>query len=245
MGINPLETPTGQPLHKLDLMLTGLKKSHPSTTRKRMPITYPVLVQLCAHVSECQPRYNAIMLRAVFSVAFFGFLRCGEFTANSNFDHELHLCVGDVTFDTQEAKVTIHLKTSKTDPFRKGIDIVLFPNQLTVCPYHNLFNYINIRGPSAPKDPLFITANKQVLTRTLFLDMLKTVLHSCGLNTATYTGHSFRIGAATSAANGNVEDHMIKTLGRWSSDCYQRYIRTSTGSIKAAQISMATENQPH
>ncbi|CAC5392902.1 unnamed protein product [Mytilus coruscus] len=31
--------------------------------------------------------------------------------------------------------------------------------------------------------------------------------------------------AATSAAACGVEDHIIQTLGRWSSDCYIRYIR--------------------
>ena len=56
--------------------------------------------------------------------------------------------------------------------------------------------------------------------------MLTTLFHLSGLDDSQYAGHSFSIGAATSAAAANIPDHLIKLLGRWSSDCYQRYIRT-------------------
>jgi hypothetical protein len=41
-----------------------------------------------------------------------------------------------------------------------------------------------------------------------------------------YASHSFRIGAATAAGSAGLPTWLIKTLGRWSSDCYERYIRT-------------------
>ena len=40
-----------------------------------------------------------------------------------------------------------------------------------------------------------------------------------------YSGHSFRIGAATTAASVGVEDSLIKTLGRWESSAYLLYVR--------------------
>ena len=40
-----------------------------------------------------------------------------------------------------------------------------------------------------------------------------------------YSGHSFRIAAATAAAKLGVIDSMVKVLGRWKSSAFSLYIR--------------------
>ena len=40
-----------------------------------------------------------------------------------------------------------------------------------------------------------------------------------------YSGHSFHIRAATTAAMAVVEDALIQTLGRWRSAAYVQYVR--------------------
>ena len=47
-----------------------------------------------------------------------------------------------------------------------------------------------------------------------------------GASKKRYASYSFRIGAATAAGSAGLPSWLIKTLGRWTSDCYERYIRT-------------------
>ncbi|CAC5393943.1 unnamed protein product [Mytilus coruscus] len=120
----------------------------------------------------------------------------------------------------------------------KGINIQLHKLGRLICPYKTLLEYIQVRKEFSPinqTDPLFITIDKKPLERQYFLTCIKKVLDICGFNSNHYNGHSFRIGAATSAGKAKIEDHLIKTLGHWSSDSYIRYIRVMPASIKTAQ----------
>ena len=42
-----------------------------------------------------------------------------------------------------------------------------------------------------------------------------------GIDFVPYSGHSFRSGAATTAAKQGISDATIKMLGRWKSSAYQ------------------------
>ena len=62
--------------------------------------------------------------------------------------------------------------------------------------------------------------------RETLVAWLKSALDRLGIE-CNYSGYSFRIGAATTAATVGIPDHLIKTMGRWLSDAYQLYIHTS------------------
>ena len=86
-----------------------------------------------------------------------------------------------------------------------------------------MLDYLSIR-PATP-GPLFLLQSGSPLTRALLVDNLQKALRQAGLNHKDYNGHSFRIGAATSAAQRGLEDSLIQTLGRWRSDAYKIYIK--------------------
>ena len=77
------------------------------------------------------------------------------------------------------------------------------------------------------------------MIRQFFITHVKLLLDKSGFSRDSYNGHSFRNGAATSAHEARLEDHLIQTLGRWSSDCYTRYIHTSQKIIQQAQKQLA------
>ena len=69
--------------------------------------------------------------------------------------------------------------------------------------------------------PFFRFSNGSPLTRESFVTKVRDALLVAGIeNPSHYAGHSFRIGAATTAAAAGVEDSIIKTLGRWESSLW-------------------------
>ncbi|XP_062607125.1 uncharacterized protein LOC134268903, partial [Saccostrea cucullata] len=238
---NPLSS--DEACARLRTVLRGIQKQQ-SSKQKRRPITYSVLIQIQNVLQRGMFGYFLdTMLQAACSLAFFAFLRCGEFTVN-DINQDNLLCVEDVVMDRNYKAYTITLKRSKTDPFRKGIQIRLFQSEQTVCPVKSMLKYLTLRRQwynCVMSSALFTDETGNPLSRQFFITKLKQILKSLGLDDENFNGHSFRIGAATSAAGGQVEDHLIKTLGRWSSDCYTRYIRSDDQTLSRAQKAMCCQ----
>ena len=214
-----------------------LRKNESHSTKPRLPITFGLLRDICHLLRQIYfTPYTDILLEATCVMAYFGFLRCGEFTILHSFHPECNVCMEDVHF--HKDRVTLHLKASKTDPFREGVDIHLFSSGASVCPVISLERYVEFRNitfeRNNDKEPFFVMENGKALTRHYFIYSLKRIRTSLGYNSDLYNGHSFRIGASTTAGS-KLEDHLIQTLGRWSSLCYTRYIRTSMSTIKQTQ----------
>ena len=91
------------------------------------------------------------------------------------------------------------------------------------------------RKPFLGDAPLFTDERNRPFCREMFnLYLRHLMVHRLGYSQTDYCGHSFRIGAATTAAAVGIEDHMIKTLGRWKSSCYERYIHSDQSLVKEA-----------
>lgn len=243
--MNPLESDTGKEFHRLKTIMSAIKKCNQTRKNVRLPITFNILDKLIKRLKRgYQSQHTDALLAAVYSTAFFGFLRCGEITCDniSTFDPSIHITNNDLKFE--EGRVSLKLKISKTDPFRKGISIQLFSSGDTTCPVNAIKAYLSIRDKKheGNNKPLFVMLDGSPITREYFITELKCLLTSIGIDAQQYSGHSFRMGGATSAATARIEDHLIKTLGRWSSDCYTRYIHTPASVIKNAQMSLIQRN---
>ncbi|VDI30919.1 Hypothetical predicted protein [Mytilus galloprovincialis] len=231
---------------RLPVILRGIKKSQNNVVQERLPITSSILNKLCALLSKgiFSPVLD-LMFQCAFKMAFFGFLRCGEFTCRSYNDNSCTVLLQDITVDPTKQFFIFRLRSSKRDPFRQGVNITIYEND-TFKPVDTMNKYLSIRynNGALPKSPLFVEDEFQSspLSRETFISSLRQLLDTLGYNTVKFCGHSFRIGAATSAAACGVEDHIIQTLGRWSSDCYIRYIRTDAKVLKRAQHDMCFHN---
>ena len=71
----------------------------------------------------------------------------------------------------------------------------------------------------------FQYATGQAILRNDFNKELRRALLFCDIDPTTFKSHSFRIGAATTAAQLGMSDSQIMTLGRWKSDAFKQYIR--------------------
>ncbi len=210
---------------KLECVVKGIKREQAHKkggTPKRLPITIEILQKLCVSRSH---EADTFMLWAAVTTCFFGFMRSGEMTLTS-FDPSSHLSFGDVTVDDISAPqiVKLHLKASKTDPFRKGVEIVLGRTHNSLCPVAALLSYLTRRGNKPGF--LFLSADGRPLTKSRFILKIREALSYLGIDSSQYAGHSFRIGAATTAAAQGIQDSVIQMLGRWRSSAYQLYIRT-------------------
>lgn len=211
-------------------VIRGIKRFYGEKVRNpKLPITLGILQQLAAVSGDCSIRNNAVF-DAAMKLAWAGFLRCGEFTLGTGekFNPAVHLTRGCITFEPSldnPTHVRFDLPASKTDPFRKGVSILIAkaPPGSTTCAVSALQKLFQL-FPESPNAPLFDNEGGSALTRSSFISTLKSRLATIGLDPSLYSGHSFRHGAASAAAAVGYADHEIQLLGRWRSDAYKLYI---------------------
>ena len=225
-----MRDPNISKMARLEQVLRGIKAVQARgkvKVRPRLPISIDILSKLRG-VWLKEASLDAKMLWAASSLCFFGFFRSGELTVPSStaYDEGAHLSFPDLSVDSLDEPqlLKVKVKSSKTDPFRVGVDIYIGRTGCSLCPVSAVLSYMTIRGPGP--GPLFVFSDGTPLTRARFVERVKVALEMAGVDSSLYSGHSFRSGAATTAAERGIGDAMIKTLGRWKSSAYQVYIKT-------------------
>ena len=175
------------------------------------------------------------MLWGASCLCFFGFLRMGEVVVPSeaSYDPAVHLNFEDVRVNDRSRPqwLEVRIKASKTDPFRQGVTIFVGATGRWLCPVASVLAYM-VQRTNRP-GPLFMFNDGRFLTRARFVAALRSALREAGVGANSYAGHSFRIGAATTASQHGLQDSLIQTLGRWRSSAYTLYIQTPPSTLTA------------
>ena len=223
-----------------------------SSTDRRLPITARVLSGLISHwatptEASFDPAivFDNTMLKAAATLCFFGFFRSGEITvpSTSAFEERRHLAWGDIAVDqaSPPAVVRVHLKRSKCDQLGHGVDVFVGRTGTALCPVTAILAYVKKRGPRPGS--FFRRHDGTPLTKAFFIAKVREALILLGLDPRQFAGHSFRIGAATSAAQAGLEDSIIQALGRWSSSAFLRYVRMPKDHLATYSRQLAATNR--
>ena len=219
--INSFTDPTSSFLIKR-MMLGAKKTKNLPDTRK--PIQLHILYKLVDSISLlAADHYIKALLKSMFLLAFHAFLRVGEITCRStNCTGTCHnLLRQNISWSINGA--TVYMQSYKHSNNRSVyLHVPALPDS-AYCPVEALRNYLNKRGDTA--GPLFTFNNLKPVTRQFFNTQLQTCLRLAGINDINFKSHSFRIGAATTAANNGIPEDQIKLMGRWHSDAFKKYIR--------------------
>ena len=88
------------------------------------------------------------------------------------------------------------------------------------------------------KSPVFNSG--QYLTRAKLTAIFRVLVRCLDIPIEHYASHSFRIGAATTAAEASLPPWLIQTLERWSSECFTLDIRTPPSVLQRVPNLLAT-----
>ena len=191
---------------QLQRLLRGIKQHRCSNLPQLQPVTADLMGVLHQTLDLTNP--DNVTLWAACCFGFFGFLRAGEFTMNSSFDPSVHLTPANLQVDssTNPQSFRVFIKCAKTVPFQLGCFIFLGCGSAPLCPVLALTNYLHLCGPGV--GPLFIFQDGRPLLRALLSSFLQATLQAAGIPRK-FSGHCFRIGAATTAAQRGVPDNLI------------------------------------
>lgn len=201
--------------------VTRVPKRKPSSD-SRLQITPNILKSLLLALEHTTSSFfTKCLLRAMFLKAFCAFLRIREITKTSGSTQHFIL-FGNVTIKSdaqhgQYIEITIplfkHAKSSTST-----IRLQQNKTDSNLCPHESLMQYLSVRKHDSPSHPVFSFMDGAPVSRQFFTEQLRLALSFCNLNLHQYQTHSFRIGAATTAAARGFSELQIQHMGRWKSN---------------------------
>lgn len=209
---NDLELP------QVGLILRGVRNSRLAAQKvQRKTCTLANLERLVALARVHYGRYEASLVRCMFSLAFFGFLRVSEY-AMTPAGHAIRLDGCKVL----DGALEVSIPSSKTNRSNVVIKLEKYSVPKSVCPVSAFQAYCR-RRQKLHEPHLFVGTDLKPLRASdvaKYLSVLTNLAGLEGLRT-----HSFRSGGASWAARQGWSDAAIRTHGRWHSSAFLDYVR--------------------
>jgi hypothetical protein len=231
-GLRALHLLLGVPYQggtRLAQALKGVENLRPPNSRRppRPPVTVHLLDILALNLCPTSPLDVACL--AVATSAFWSQARLGELLPVSHFVHDPSKLPSRSDLGapaTARGSRSLHLPWSKTTR-SAGASIVICRQQGLSDPIAALEAHLALNDPP-PHLPLFaFSADGRfaALTKRKFLARCNAAWGP--LVAHDLTGHCFRIGGTTELLLRGTPPHVVKALGRWSSDAFLRYWRST------------------
>ena len=171
------------------------------------------------------------IFKAVYLLAFFGFLRLSNLVPHSlsSYFHMKQLSKGDFFFMAKEGIILLKwTKTLQNHNQARLLKLPILNNDL--CQVRAIKNCLKLvpGGNNAPMFQFNLFGRWTPLTDTRVRKHLKNILMLLGMSPDFITFHSSRRSGATLAFNHNVPLQDIQRHGTWTSDCVWRYVTDST-----------------
>lgn len=204
-------------------LLEGCRRCRRSRDN-RAPITKTALTNICSLLPQvCYDNYEVKLFHALFSLAYFGLFRVSELVVPSKTHIHRVLMLSDLSISNNQYLI-VKLHFFKTNQTGKQVTLKIPRDEIAICPVRALQEYLMLR-PQV-QGALFIHRDGVPVTRVQFSAVLNKCVQCSSLSAKTlYKTHSFRIGRATDLAIQGLPSEAIMKMGRWSSTCYNLYIR--------------------
>jgi hypothetical protein len=198
---------------------------------KRLPITMNVMRLLKEEIRVWNVSLDQKLLAwAIATVAFHGAFRIHELLCRveSEFDPDFTLLNQDIKVKSDELgakSLEVKLKCPKENRNGKAVMVDIFESGGTLCPVKAFCRWRE-RNIGERNLPVFLDKQGVPITGSKMNMWLKQLLGKhVSYGQGKFTGHSFRIGLATTLGTLGFSTNDIKEAGRWSSNAYEVYMR--------------------
>lgn len=209
------------------------KRLAPRAGQKRLPLTPDILAKTKQFVDFT--KHDDRALWAILCVGVFTLARIGELAPAASSELKVPLRAASIRGD----KGVLSLVGTKTDRERKGVELLFFRNDSPCCPVTAMSTYLSARPSSSRDTPLFINNKKERITQNWVVPRLRALLDKAGFQGKDFSGISLRRGGAQTLLRLRANDTMIMGMGRWTSSCFNRYLKVEETEIMKWQQSMA------